>query len=129
MHKFVRSLITEWRQLGLPIAGETVVIAVSGGADSIALLAAMADLKAREKFDLDLIAAHFDHQLRGESSIRDQEFVRSLAEKLRVGFVTDAGTIQGTGNLEQNARDARYEFLKRTANAAGSKLVLTGHTM
>ena len=47
MHKFVRSLITEWRRLRLPFSGEGIVIAVSGGADSASLLLALIDLKKR----------------------------------------------------------------------------------
>ena len=49
MHKFVRSLITEWRKLGLPFDDETVIVAVSGGADSMSLMLALHELRTRKK--------------------------------------------------------------------------------
>lgn len=64
MHGFVRNLITEWRRLAMPFGDETIIAAVSGGADSISLLLAMHDLREREKLGHRLIAAHFNHCLR-----------------------------------------------------------------
>src|SRR5215218_2606998 len=129
MNKFVRNLITEWRRLRLVVSGERVVVAISGGADSAALLAAIADARDRGKIELDLVAAHFNHNIRGEASLADQEFVERLAEKLNVQFVAASGRIQKRGNLEQNARNARYDFLRNAALETGAQLVLTGHTM
>ena len=71
MHKFVRDLITEWRKLGLPFADETLIVAVSGGADSLSLLLALDDLRSRKKLRLRLVAAHFNHKLRGRESDED----------------------------------------------------------
>ena len=82
MHKFVRSLLTEWRRLGLPVEGERTIIAVSGGADSLSLLLALAELRRRKKLQNELIAAHFNHGLRGEASDADAEFVKTLAAEL-----------------------------------------------
>lgn len=91
--------------------GDSIVCAVSGGADSMALLWAMYLLK--EEWKLDLSAAHFNHHLRGEESDRDEAFVRSFCEgygiPLRVG---SAEVKPGKKGLEAAARDARYAFLR-----------------
>ncbi|MEO7539528.1 MAG: ATP-binding protein, partial [Pyrinomonadaceae bacterium] len=71
MNDFVRHLITEWRRLELPVSGETVVIGVSGGADSVSLMLAMDELRQRAKLDLRLVVAHFNHKLREEASEAD----------------------------------------------------------
>ncbi|MGQ0541109.1 MAG: tRNA lysidine(34) synthetase TilS [Blastocatellia bacterium] len=128
MHKFVRNLITEWRRLGLPFSGVTAVIAVSGGADSVSLLLALHDLKRRKKLDIRFVVAHFDHKLRGRESGKDARFVEKFAERLGFDFVLGSGKIKRTGNLEQNARNGRYEFLKQTAKENKAFAVLTGHT-
>jgi tRNA(Ile)-lysidine synthase len=127
MHKFVRNLITEWRRLGLLLSSETVVVAVSGGADSVSLLLALIDLKTRKKLDLRIVAAHFDHNLRPESG-EDEAFVKALAEEHAVEFA--AGRMDETreGNLEEFARRERYKFLKSTAVKKKAFAVLTGHT-
>lgn len=128
MHKFVRNLITEWRRLELPLSG-TMVVAVSGGADSCALLAAMHDLATRKKLDVRFVAAHFNHNLRGDESLADEHFVRKFAAGLQIELITGSGTIAKRGNLEQNARNARYAFLLRSVIESGAKTLLTGHTM
>ncbi|MBK8304986.1 MAG: tRNA(Ile)-lysidine synthetase, partial [Chloracidobacterium sp.] len=71
MHSFVRNLITEWRRLDLPFEGGTVVVAVSGGADSVGLLLAIHDLTQRKKLGHRVVAAHFDHGLRSDESEAD----------------------------------------------------------
>lgn len=129
MHKFVRNFITEWRRLGLPFLGETVVIAVSGGADSVSLLLALHDLVKRKKLRHRIVAAHFNHRLRGAESDADEEYVRHLATTLGVELaVGHAGDLKN-GNLEQNARNARYDFLAQTAKNIHAFAVVTGHTI
>lgn len=129
MHQFVRHLITEWRRLELPFDGGTVAVAVSGGADSVSMLLAMVDLVKRKKLGHRIIAVHFDHGLRGDESEADREFVRELAVRLGVEYFCGHGKISRIGNLEQNARNARYEYLRQTALANNSFAVITGHTL
>ncbi len=129
MHKFVRNLITEWRQLNLPFEGATVVIAVSGGADSVSLLLAMDELKRIGKLDLRLVAAHYNHALRDGESDADEEYVRRLTAERGIGFATERGRLVSEGNLEQTARNARYEFLDKVASNLKAHSVLTGHTV
>ncbi len=129
MDNFVRNLITEWRGLGLPESGEVFVTAVSGGADSVSLLLALQELRERGKLDIRLVAAHFDHKLRGRESEEDAEFVKRLAGELGVELATGSAELKKEGNLEQNARNARYEFLAETAERLKAYAVLTGHTL
>ncbi len=135
MHKFVRSLLTEWRKLGLPFSDETFVVAVSGGADSVSLALALNALKKLEKLDLRFVIAHFNHDLRGEENDKDERFIRSFAKNF--GFELACGKILNpksrienqTGNLEQNARLARYDFLRETAENLHAYGILTAHTL
>ena len=129
MHGFVRNLVTEWRRLELPFEGETLIVAVSGGADSVSLLLGVYDLVKREKLKHRIVAAHFNHGLRDGGSDADEEFVRELATRLDVEFAVGHGNISKKGNLEQNARDARYNFLKQTAANLQAFAILTGHTV
>ena len=129
MHKFVRNLITEWRRLGLPFSGETVVVAVSGGADSVSLLLALHDLVKRKKLGHRIVAAHFNHRLRGVGSDADEEYVRHLATTLGVELAVGHASDLTNGNLEQNARNARYNFLAHTAENLHAFAVVTGHTI
>jgi tRNA(Ile)-lysidine synthase len=129
MHPFERNLITEWRRLGLPESGSAIVIAASGGADSLSLLLALHELKRREKLRNRLIAAHFNHMLRANESDDDEEFVRRVTEHLGIELAVGRGPINKDGNLEQNARAARYEFLRETGEKLKAFAVLTGHTI
>lgn len=132
MHKFVRNLITEWRKLSLPFTDEKILIAVSGGADSVSLTLALHKLRELKKLKPEFVIAHFNHDLRGAESEKDAEFVKNLAEKLDFRFI---GGKPGTklqnqkGNLEQIARIARYDFLLRTAIEINAPFVLTAHTL
>jgi tRNA(Ile)-lysidine synthase len=126
-------LLAEWRKLRLPFSGETIVLAVSGGADSTALLLAIEELKNQQKLYTDICVAHLDHRLR-KSSAKDARWVSELATRL--GFRSVIGRSKVTenaransDNLEQAAREARYAFLERTAKRVSAKYVLTAHTM
>jgi len=91
--------------------GKQVTCAVSGGADSMALLWGMYLLK--DKLDIALSAAHFNHRLRGEESDRDEAFVRDFCAGYSIPFASGSGrVIPGKKGLEAAAREARYAFLK-----------------
>ena len=91
--------------------GDTIVCAVSGGADSVALLFAFYLLK--EKLEISLEAAHFNHHLRGAESQRDEDFVRSFCDRYDIPLHLGGGRIlPGKKGLEAAARDARYAFLR-----------------
>ena len=137
---FAANLLSEWLRLDLPVSDGTIVIAVSGGADSSALLLALDELVKREKLRLIPIVAHLDHGLR-EASGADAEWVSELAESLGYEVATararlktriNKGLKTGAGkairNVEQAARNARYEFLHQTARKRDSRIVLTAHT-
>ena len=130
MEDFTRKLITEWRRLDLPFEDETILIAVSGGADSCALAQGLADLRDQKKLGNRFIVGHYNHNLRGESSIEDVDFTREFAEKNGFGFVigSQKQELPKNENLEQAARKARYRFLLEKAEEFGCFAVLTGHT-
>jgi tRNA(Ile)-lysidine synthase len=91
--------------------GDHVVCAISGGADSVALLFAMCLL--RERLGISLGAAHFNHGLRGDESDRDELFVKTLCDRLDIPLTVGRGdVVSGKKGLEAAARDARYGFLK-----------------
>lgn len=129
MHQFVRNLLTEWRRLDLAFAGGTVVLGLSGGTDSNSLLLALVDLKKRKKIEHRIVAAHFNHRLRGPSSDADEDYVRGLTTRLGVELAVGHASVKTDGNVEQNARAARYRFLNETAKNLGAFAVLTAHTV
>lgn len=107
-----------------------LLAAVSGGPDSMALLYSLIAL--RGELELEIVGAHLDHSLRDEESAADAEFVRSVFESLGVrSFVeaADRGALEGAGmSPEEAAREARYDFLARSAAACGAWAVALGHT-
>ncbi len=107
----------------------TVVVAVSGGADSTALLSALQSISQQSSGRL--IAAHFNHQLRGAESDGDERFVRQLCQQLdtpcEVARAETALVSTGDG-LEAEARQQRYQFLRELANHCGARYVVTAHT-
>ncbi len=126
--------------------GSTVLCAVSGGADSVYLLYRLSRLRADCPFQV--VAAHYNHRLRGEESDRDEAFVRqfvaSWCGELRVtgedgerilppvqlitgsGDVAEAARQRKTG-LEETAREMRYAFLQQAAEEAGAGFIATAH--
>lgn len=94
----------------------------------MSLLLAISDLLKRKKIDLRIVAAHFDHKIRPDSN-HDLEFVAEFAKSNGFEMVHGEWKREVTGNLEQNARSARYTFLKETAAKLNAGHVLTAHTM
>ena len=133
LSRFARRLIREWRRLALASFGEKVLVAVSGGADSVALLLALDELVRTEKIKTEIVVAHLNHKLR-PAAAEDARCVESLARGLGHRVVVRAANIKtrarkSNDNLEQAARRARYEFLGQVAKSSNSKVVVTAHTM
>jgi tRNA(Ile)-lysidine synthase len=108
--------------------GDHVLVALSGGPDSVATLAALDLLRAR--LGVTLSAMHVHHGLRGAEADRDAQFAESLAGRLGVPFVIDElapGLAEG-GNVEARARHLRYAALLGKAEELGADRVATGHT-
>ena len=99
------------RQYEMIVPGDTVICALSGGADSVALAFGLYLLQ--EKLGFTLEAAHFNHHLRGEESDRDEAFVRSFCHRYDIPLHAGSGTVKaGEKGLEAAARDARYAYLR-----------------
>ena len=133
VNQFPRWLLVEWRKLKLPLTDELVVVGVSGGADSTALLLALHELRSASKLSARICVAHLDHKLR-PTSAQDARWVSALAAKLGYESVIGRAKVAeiaraNNDNLEQAARQARYAFLERTARRKSAKYVLTAHTM
>lgn len=110
--------------------GETVVVAVSGGPDSVALLHVLSRLQ--ERLDLQLVVAHLNHCLRGAESLADAQFVRDLARmwQLEVHVATrdvQAYARQRGVSAQVAAREVRYNFLAEIAVQTGASKVALGH--
>ena len=134
LSRFAGALLREWERLGLHVTGERVVVAVSGGADSVALLLALDELVQGGQFGLEVTVAHLDHGLRGEAGREDAWWVGALAESFKFKVVLGRAAVKKlatrtSDNLEQAARLARYEFLAEVAEKCGARVVVTGHTM
>jgi tRNA(Ile)-lysidine synthase len=115
-------------------AQDSIVAAVSGGADSVALLDALARFQRSAGQPGSIIVAHLNHQLRGEESDEDEAFVRDLADRLRLPVFTERIAVAERAraekqNLEAVARRLRYEFLSKVAEAQGANIVFTAHTL
>jgi tRNA(Ile)-lysidine synthase len=107
--------------------GQPIGVAVSGGADSVCLLHALLELAP--KWNLHLSVLHLDHQLRGEESRQDAEFVRELAARLGLPFlIREADVAASPDNLEQAARLARLAFFSEMLAAGVVARVALGHT-
>lgn len=108
--------------------GDRVLIGVSGGADSIALLEFFVSVK--EKYDLDICVAHIEHGIRGDDSVNDAEFVENYCKKLGVNFylkTIDAPNLAKKAKMgvEEYSRMARYDFF----NTIECDKIATAHNL
>src|ERR1044072_8230011 len=106
---FSRGLLREWRRLELSQPGRAVIVGVSGGADSVALLLGLDELVRVGKIDGQIIVAHLNHKLRGSNSDTDARWVASLAHELGHPAVVKVDDIEkraqkAKDNLEQAGR-------------------------
>lgn len=111
-------------------ANENVLVALSGGNDSVGLLLACVRYFGAKR----VWAAHFDHGLRGKESDEDRLFCQELCQKLGVNLSIGHGDVLGEAQIrktgmEDSARVLRYQFLLETAKSLEIRYVLTGHTL
>jgi tRNA(Ile)-lysidine synthase len=108
-------------------AGDRVAVAVSGGADSVALLLLLLEL--RMELGIVLSVAHVNHKLRGAESDVDEHFVRDLAAAHGLEFWGETAALEKRSGIENAARRLRYEFFTRLVKDAKVTKVATAHTL
>jgi tRNA(Ile)-lysidine synthase len=108
--------------------GDRVLVAVSGGSDSVGLLGILARLQ--RPLAIDLVCAHVNHCLRAADADADEACAASAADRLGVPFVRAEMPpgLGGRGNLEERAREARYRILHGIGCENGCRVIATGHT-
>ena len=112
------------------LPGGHVLAAVSGGADSVALLCLLE--QAKERMGICVSCAHVEHGIRGEESVKDMEFVRALCRQKNIAFyasrvnASEHARQKGCG-LEMAARELRYAFLEKTREEIGADVIACAH--
>ena len=111
-----------------PLRDKKLLAAVSGGADSMCLLMLLTGA------GLDVTAAHYEHGIRGEESLRDMRFVEDFCRARHIPCLTGRGDAPGLAageglSLEEAARRLRYAFLESCADAIGADWILTAHNL
>lgn len=127
--KKVRAFISETHMI---VPGEKVLVALSGGADSVAMAHILLTLSRQMNFSI--CAAHLNHCLRGEESDYDELFVRNFCSSRGIELAVeraDVGGLAKTGRqgIEECARNVRYDFLYRSAASMGAARIATAHTL
>lgn len=127
----IDAVLNTIRQYSMISHGDKVVVAVSGGPDSVALLHALWTL--RDELGITLHVAHLDHSFRGEASDQDAEYVRDFAESLGIPAAiekVDVPKVQRALRLspEEAARLVRHDFLNRVADEVNASRIALGHT-
>jgi len=132
LHKLEKSVMEFIRLHGLFAQAEGILLAVSGGADSTALLHILQSLRARKLIAAQLVCAHINHKLRGPRSDADEQFVIGQAAELGLAVVTRAVDVRAYAqahklSLETAARQLRITSLREIAAQRGCTWVATGH--
>lgn len=125
--KKVRHTIIKYNMIR---GGDRVVVAVSGGPDSVCLLDILQELE--DELRIELVVAHFDHGLRPDEDEAENRFVESLAVALTLPFETkkaDPGMGQESPSVEERARHARYQFLEEVKAKFSAQKIATGHNL
>lgn len=123
-----KAILDTCREYSLIPKGSIVTVALSGGADSVALLYALNRLK--DELGITLKAAHLNHLIRGDEAFRDEEFVKNLCSSLDIPLICEEKDVPKISkeqnlSLETAARKVRYEFLNRVCEGG---LIATAHT-
>jgi len=112
--------------------GQRVAVACSGGADSVALLRILLDV--REELGVVLSVAHFHHQIRGAEADADKQFVEELAGRLQLEYHYGSGNVPAHAaakkiSLETAARDLRHEWFAGLIRQSKADKIATAHTL
>ena len=132
MLRLAQSVLQYVRKHDLLRAGDRVGAAVSGGADSVSLLRILLEL--RHELGIVLSVVHLNHQLRGEESDADEQFVRDLAVQHDLEFFCESGEVKALAtkkkmSLETAARRLRYDFFARVLTEHNLNKIATAHTL
>jgi tRNA(Ile)-lysidine synthase len=115
---------------GMLDPGDLVVVAVSGGPDSVCILHLLHEL--RDSLKIDLVVAHYDHGLRPDEDEYETQFVHRLAESMNLRFETEKAHSLNGGDAatnEEKARDARYAFLEKVMDKLQAQKIALGHNL
>lgn len=109
-----------------------LLVAVSGGPDSVCLLHVLNVVKRETRIKLHVV--HLDHQLRGKESVADAQYVLDLCHKLKIPVIIEQRNVRGYQkehklSLEEAAREVRYGFFAEVAESIGAEQVVVGHTL
>ena len=132
MGKLAESVLEYIRRQGFLKAGDRAGVAVSGGADSVALLRLLLEL--RQEIGVVLSVVHFNHNLRGTESDADERFVAQLAQRHELELHCDRGDVAKHAEIrhlstEAAARQLRYQYFGRLMEEERLNCVATGHTL
>ena len=127
MQQLSERLLKTIRKQALVRAGDRVAVAVSGGADSVALLLLLLELRA--ELGIVLSVAHVNHKLRGLESDADEQFVRDLAAEHGLEFWGETAVVETLSGIENAARRLRYDFFARLLKDAKAARIATAHTL
>ena len=127
---FINTIAKTIADFNMVDSEDAVLAAVSGGPDSVSLVLSL--LALQKKYTMKIGIAHLNHMLRGEESIRDQSFVKELADRLDLPFFGEQKDVRAYAkkhglSIEEAGREVRYQFFDQAAKNHGYKKIATGH--
>ncbi len=129
LRKHIASVIKEY---SLFKPNDRILLGVSGGPDSVALLSLLLDVNRVNQSYSDIIVAHLNHSIRGKEADEDEQFVNSLVKRFKLSIVTEKRDIMRIArdskmSLEEVAREERYKFFERVAIRVDANIIAVGH--
>lgn len=133
LHPFVKKILDIINKYRLIQPNGSIIVGVSGGPDSVALLKTLYSLNSEKNLRLRLYVAHLNHQLRRNFSEEDALFVQNLSKELSLPFILKSVNIQKIAaetklSVEETARKERYAFYLEAARSHNASHIATGHT-
>jgi len=131
MREFLKNIEHTINRHEMLSGGEMVLVAFSGGPDSVCLLDVLQ--KLQKKYSIRLGVAHFNHRLRGEASEKDAEFAEQVAGRNKLMFISSSADVAAYAKenkltVEDAGRKLRYEFFFRSSLSIGATKIALGHT-
>lgn len=131
MNNFEEKVLKTIQKENLIDNGDRLVLAVSGGPDSICLLSVLNEIKKEKLIEFNIVVAHVNHMIR-EEAVEDEKFVKEFCEKIGVEFYSKSIDVQKMANnnkigLEEAGRNARYEFFDEIAEKTNSNKIAIAH--